>query len=129
MNRARSSRKSNTRWAIGSGRPSVPSRRCTDPAATERGWTSEDVPYAQLHDTPVLRGGDFAERRRANLIARLIEPDLVEEVEDLEPQLQPLTANGIDVLEQGQVGFAEAGAAHRVARLAARSRPCRCHRT
>src|SRR2546421_9111113 len=69
---------------------------------------SEDVPHPELHHASIgSRRRDPAEVRRPDLIPRLAEAPLVEQVEHLEPQLQPLAAHDVDVLEQRQIGRRE----------------------
>src|SRR5207302_37311 len=71
--------------------------------------------HAELHLPLIERPGDRAERRVAAIGGRRREVRAVEQVERLEPQLQPCRPAERDVLAGGQIELPEAGAAHGVA--------------
>src|SRR5262249_27362033 len=76
---------------------------------------SETVLQRQLNYPPIVCAGDASEVGSADLIPRLTEAGLVEQVEGLNSELQPMRPGQDHILEQGEIGAREAGAANAVA--------------
>src|SRR5216683_2707219 len=82
----------------------------------------EQVLDPELHHAAVLRRSDPAEAcRRADCGGRVVEADLVEDVERLHPDLDPPRAAELDILEQREIRRCEPRAANRVAAGIART--------
>src|SRR5262245_27461771 len=76
----------------------------------------ETVFHRQLNYPPVVRAGDASEVGRADLVPGLAEAGLIEQVERLDPELEPVRSRHHEVLEQGQIGARESRPSNAVAR-------------
>src|SRR6185295_12968732 len=90
-----------------------------DERTTRFSWAinaaSEQVLDAELHAPRVARGGDCAELRGDEVTVWDQKVHVVQRVEDLEPQLQPVHPGERDALEHGEVERREVRTIDRVA--------------